>query len=45
MNEKEQKKKDIIFLTRLLASEYIDKESKRLIKEKISQLIGEILQK
>lgn len=39
-----EKQKEILFLNRLLASEHIDKMTKKYIKKKINQLIKEILE-
>lgn len=45
MKDKLEKKKEILFLTRLISSEYVDPNSKDLIRKKISILIKEILEK
>lgn len=45
MKDKTEIKKEILFLNRLITSGYVDKNSKELIKKKISELIKELLEK
>lgn len=45
MKDKLEMKKEILFLTRLISSDYVDKNSKDLIRKKISILIKELLEK
>jgi hypothetical protein len=40
---KEEIEREILFLNRLLSTSYLDRGSKRLIREKITKLIGELL--
>jgi hypothetical protein len=43
MKDKLEIKNEILFLNRLLTSSYLDRISKKMIKEKISALISELL--
>jgi hypothetical protein len=45
MKDKVEMKKEVLFLTRLISSEYVDKNSKDLIRKKISILIKDLLEK
>jgi hypothetical protein len=45
MKDKLEMKKEILFLTRLISSDYVDKNSKDLIRKKISILIKDLLEK
>jgi hypothetical protein len=43
MKEKSEIKNEILFLNRLLSSSYLDRHTKKMIREKITELITELL--